>query len=183
MASPNPTQLATMTTTPHTEDENCSIDMPDYNTLRQQNQKKINDYYNNLLSSYTNDNLDYSKQKLSSNINDRTFAETKLKPKLGDYSTQIVNVSKTLIEKINLETDLIMDQKKTLGQKTTDLDSLKKEVAKLKNKNTKLTTMENSNNDSITQTKNKIGRLEFFNNIYIGTNITLLFIAIYLMFQ
>ena len=89
----------------------CNIAIPDYTTLRQQNMDKINTYYNSLLSSYTKNYKDYSNQSASTNVNDRTYANATLKPKVQNSNTQLINVSQSMINNVNQDTDLIMQQK------------------------------------------------------------------------
>jgi hypothetical protein len=77
--------------------ESCDIAIPDYTILRQQNLTKINSYYDNLLSSYNQSYKDYSTQSASANVNDRTYANTTLRPKVQNNNTQIINLSKEMI--------------------------------------------------------------------------------------
>ena len=104
------------------QEEQCQINIPDYNVLRQQKLNKINKYYNDLLSSYTANYTSYSNQRISANINDRTYAETTLKPKVSDFNQQMINVSKNMITTVNTDTDLILDQKNQLKEKTKSVD-------------------------------------------------------------
>jgi hypothetical protein len=175
--------MATLTTKPNIEDNTCNISIPDYNVLRQDNLNKINNYYNNLMSSYSKDNENYLSQVESTNINDRTFAITKLRPKLTEYNDHIIKVNKNLINKVDTEIDLIKEQKKTLNEKVAIIDNLREEVKNMKTKDKEISNVANSNNDTITQTKNEIKYLEIYNNIYIGANVILLIISIYLMVQ
>lgn len=76
---PNTTRSSTIPT--GTIAGSCQESVPDYKTLRSQNFNTINNYYQDLLNNYTKNYTDYTTQKNSSNINDRTYAETTLKPK------------------------------------------------------------------------------------------------------
>jgi flagella basal body P-ring formation protein FlgA len=88
---------------------NCDISIPDYTVMREDKIKKINDYYAKLLDSYTTSYANYSKQSTSSNINDKQYAETSLKQNVADYNSQVINLSQTLINNVNQDTDLITD--------------------------------------------------------------------------
>ena len=92
--------MSTPTTAP-TEASSCNIAIPDYKTLRQTNITKINDYYNTLLASYTKNYTDYSTQSVSQNVNDRTYADTTLKPQVANYNTQIINLSQSMIDSVD----------------------------------------------------------------------------------
>lgn len=169
-------------TLPPMEDDSCTISIPDYNVLRQQNIKKINDYYDNLLSSYSKDYQEYARQLTSANINDRSYASTKLKPKLGNYDEQIIKVSKNLMERVNTETDLIGDQKKSLNDKIEKVEALREEIKLIKKQDKEASNISNSNNDTIKQSKKKIRDLEIINYIYITGNIILLLVCLYILF-
>jgi hypothetical protein len=160
------------------EKEGCQINIPDYNVLRLEKLNKINKYYNDLLSSYTKNYTDYSTQKISANINDRTYAETTLKPKVSDYNQQMINVSKNLINTVNRDTDLIVDQKNQLKEKTKTVDDLKDDIKVLTLKDKELNIKTNADIDSLNNTKTGTKSLEFMNNVYIVLNIILLIVII-----
>lgn len=181
MTTTNP--MTTYSTKPQTgliqsEKEGCQINIPDYNVLRQEKLNKINKYYNDLLSSYTKNYSDFSTQKISANINDRTYAETTLKPKVSDYNQQMINVSKNLINTVNRDTDLIVDQKNQLKEKTKKVDDLKDDIKVLTVKDKELNIKTNADIDSLNNTKTGTKSLEFMNNVYIVLNIILLIVII-----
>ena len=145
MPALNNNTTTTTTTTAHistiptgTVASSCQTSVPDYKTLRQQNFSTITEYYNNLLSNYTKNYTDYTTQKNSTNVNDRTYAETNLKPKITDYNTQMIAISKTVIDSVDRDTDLILDQKNQLLEKTTKVDNLINDIKMLKDKDSEL---------------------------------------------
>ena len=127
---PMPTTMpTTMSTTMPTQLGNESCNTPlDYSVVRKNNLDKITEYYNTLLNEYSKTYTDYASQSNSVNTNDRTYAETTLKPKTEAYNTQIINLSKELIDTVNKDTDLILDQKNELETKTQKIDTLMNSV-------------------------------------------------------
>ena len=157
---------------------NCNIAIPDYKTLRQQNLDKINNYYNTLLASYTQNYRDYSTQSASANVNDRTYANTTLKPKVQNYNTQIINVSQSMIDNVNQDTDLIMEQKTELQEKTMQIDTLMNNIKLLKEKDNEMNILSRARTDSLNTTKSGTDDMNFSTYIYIGINILLVLCVI-----
>jgi hypothetical protein len=166
---------------------NCNISIPDYTTLRQQNLDKINNYYNTLLSSYTQNYRDFSSQSASSNVNDRTYANTTLRPKVQNYNTQIINVSQSMIDNVNQDTDLIMEQKNQLLDKTNQIDTLMNNIKLLKEKDNEMNVLSRARNDSLNSTKTGTDDMNFYTYIYIGINILMVLcvigIVIYIVYS
>jgi len=167
--------------------KNCDITIPDYTTLRQQNLDKINTYYNSLLSSYTQNYKDYSNQSASSNVNDRTYANTTLKPKVQNYNTQLINVSQSMIDNVNQDTDLIMQQKNELLDKTHKIDNIMNNIQLLKDKDNEMTVLTQARNDSLNSSKHSAENMNFTTYIYIGVNMLMVLcvigIVIYLVYS
>jgi len=165
----------------------CNIAIPDYTTLRQQNLDKINTYYNTLLSSYTQNYKDYSTQSASSNVNDRTYAKTTLQPKVQNYNTQIISVSQSMIDNVNQDTDLIMQQKNELLDKTRKIDTIMSNIQLLKDKDTEMTVLTGARNDSLTSSKTSADEMNFTTYFYIGINMLMVLcvigIVIYLVYS
>jgi hypothetical protein len=165
----------------------CNIAIPDYTTLRQQNIDKINTYYNSLLSSYTQNYKDYSTQSASTNVNDRTYANTTLKPKVQNTNTQLINVSKSMIGNVNQDTDLIMQQKDELLEKTRKIDTIMNNIQLLKDKDSEMTVLSQARNDSLNSSKNSAEDMNFTTYIYIGINMLMVLcvigIVIYLVYS
>ena len=158
--------------------DSCQITVPDYSVLRDQNIKKINDYYNTLLSSYTKNYSDYSKQLTSNNVNDRTYASTTLKPKVSDYNSQIINLSQTMINNVNQDNDLISAQKNELTSKMAKIDSIMANIKLLKDKDNEMSILTNARQDSLNSTKTGAEDMQFTTYIYIGISILLVLLII-----
>jgi len=173
---PNTTMPNTTMPTP-LSDQNCGTPL-DYSVVRKNKIEKITEYYNTLLTEYTKSYTDYARQSNSVNTNDRTYADTTLKPKTEAYNTQIINLSKELINAVNKDTDLILDQKNELETKTQQIDTLMTNIKLLKAKNTDLTITEKSQVDSLNTTKSGSDDLKMTSQIYMGINILLVLLVI-----
>ena len=177
----------TGTTTMNTSAGSCDIAIPDYTTLRQQNLDKINEYYNTLLSSYTQSYRDFTTQSASSNVNDRTYANTTLKPKVQNYNTQIINVSQSMIDNVDQDTDLIMQQKDQLLEKTNQIDTIMNNIKLLKEKDNEMNILVRARNDSLNSSKTGTDDMSFYTYIYIGINILMVLciigIVIYIVYS
>jgi len=156
----------------------CQVTIPDYSVLRQSNIDKINVFYNSLLSSYTQNYSDYTKGNASSNINDRTNANTILKPKVEDANNQIINLSQTMINSVNQDNDLINEQKNTLTKKMSQIDTVMANINMLTDKDNEMTVISNSRDDSLTSTKSTTENMQFNTYIYIGMCILITLIII-----
>jgi len=156
----------------------CQATIPDYSVLRQKNIDKINAFYNNLLNDYTQNFSDYSKGNASSNINDRTNASTILKPKVEDANNQIINLSQTMINSINQDSDLINEQKNSLAKKMLQIDSIMSNVKLLKDKDYEMTVLTTAKKDSLNSTQSSTENMQFNTYIYIGICILTLLIII-----
>ena len=156
----------------------CQVTIPDYSVLRQSNIDKINVFYNSLLSSYTQNYSDYTKGNASSNINDRTNANTILKPKVEDANNQIIQLSQTMINSVNQDTDLINDQKNTLTAKMSQIDTIMANTKMLNDKDNEMTVLNNSRDDSLNSTKTSTENMQFNTYIYIGVCILITLIII-----
>ena len=169
----------TMPTTIPTQLGNESCNTPlEYSVVRKNNLNKITEYYNTLLNEYSKTYTDYASQSNSVNTNDRTYAETTLKPKTEAYNTQIINLSKELIDTVNKDTDLILDQKNELETKTQKIDTLMNDIKLLKQKNTDLSIIEKSQVDSLNTTKTGADDLKMTSQLYMGVNILLVLLVI-----
>jgi hypothetical protein len=169
----------TMPTTMPTQlgNESCATPL-EYSVVRKNNLNKITEYYNTLLNEYSKTYTDYASQSNSVNTNDRTYAETTLKPKTEAYNTQIINLSKELIDTVNKDTDLILDQKNELETKTQKIDTLMNDIKLLKQKNTDLSIIEKSQVDSLNTTKTGADDLKMTSQLYMGVNILLVLLVI-----
>jgi len=162
-----------------TSPETCnSINIPDYNTLRQDNLHKITTYYGELLASYTKSYKDYTTQTASANVNDRLYAKNTLKPKVDNYNQQIINLSEKMINNVNQDTDLIMEQKNELTTKTRQIDNLIENITLLKDKDNEMSVLTGARKDSLYSAQNSKEDMTFYSWVYIGICVLLLFIVI-----
>ena len=157
--------------------KNCNTPV-EYSIIRQEKLKKITDYYNTLLNEYTKVYTDYATQNSSVNSNDRTYADTALKPKTEAYNNQIIKLSKELIDAVNKDNDLIVDQTNDLDSKSKSIDTLMSDIKLLKDKNINEDILEKSQSESLNTTKSGTDDLHFTTQIYIGINILLVLIII-----
>lgn len=152
----------------------CSINIPDYTVLRQKNLEKINTYYTNLLSSYTDTYAEFNTQLASANVNDRTYANTKLKPKVENANTQLINLNEEMIKAVDRDSDLILDQKNQLQDRTKKIDSLISDITLLKDKDNEMSVLKGARNDSLHSTTEGAEGMQFTTYIYMGINILLI---------
>ena len=190
-------QLATMKTSqqqmpgalqPDTNTQcDSDINIPDYSVLRQQKLEKINKYYNTLLSSYTQSLKEYNTNLASSNVNDRTYANTTLQPKVQNNNTQIINLSKEMISNVDQDTELIIKQKDELTTKTRNIDTLLNNIKLLKEKDNEMAILTKARNDSINSANTGVDSMNFSTYVYIGINILLVLsvigIVIYIVYS
>ena len=169
---------ANSSNTPSNPPSSCQVAIPDYSVLRQSNMDKINNFYNALLSTYTQNYSDYTKGNASTNINDRSHATTILKPKVEDANNQIINLSQTMINSVNQDTDLINAQKDTLSQKMEQIDSAINNLSLLKDKDNEMTVLTAARDDSLASTQNNTSNMEFTTFIYIGVCILVTLIVV-----
>jgi hypothetical protein len=171
--------ISTQTPTPTDAGKtSCQVVIPDYSVLRQQNITKINNYYNSLLSSYTKNYSDYSIQSASSNINDKTNANTIIMPKVKDTNTQIINLSQSMINNVNQDNDLINEQKNDLTNKMEEIDSIITNINLLSDKDTEMTVLSGAKQDSLSSTTSNKDEMQFKTYIYIGVCILLVLLVI-----
>ena len=164
-----------------------NVAIPDYATLREQNMNKISNYYKQLLDGYTSNYRDFSTQSASANVNDRKYATTALKSKVDDYNTQLINLSKTMINSVNQDMDLINAQKDELQRKTKQIDTTMNNITLLKDKDNEMSVLTGSRNDSLSFVKTGTEDMSFSTYIYIGINslflLIILGIVIYIVYS
>ena len=158
--------------------DSCQISIPDYSVLREQNIKQINDYYTKLLDTYTKNYSDYSSQSISNDADKRQAANSLLKPQVINYNTQIINLSQSLINNVNQDTDLITDQKNQLSIKMSSIDTLMTNIKMLTDKDNEMTVLSGSRLDSLSSTKTGSEDMQFNTYVYIGICILLVLVII-----
>ena len=151
---------------------------PNYSSLRKDNIDKIKLYYNKLLDEYTKAYTEYSTNKNSTIVSDREDAEAILKPRAEAYNTQIINLSKELIESVDKDTDLILQQKTELEEKQQTIDTLLNNTKMLKVSQRDSTISEQARNDSLNITKTGSDELQFTSHMYMAFNILLVILVV-----
>jgi hypothetical protein len=155
----------------------CDINIPNYDTLRQNNLQKINAYYDKLLSSYTSAYNEYATQSRGTK-NDQMYANTKLLPKYTNYNTQLINLSKQMINNVNQDMDLITAQKDELLEKTRQIDDIMENINLLKGKDAEMTVLTGARNQSLSSTNDGLDQLNFSNYIFVGVNVLCLLVVL-----
>jgi len=181
--NPIPTPTPTESSSPQNNEEvvntKCENSTPlNYSIVRKQKIDKIINYYNELLKEYTKAYTEYTIDSNSLESDARTYAETTLKPKVEAYNSQIINLSKELINTVDRDTELILDQKTELETKSKNIDTLMKEIKMLKNKKTDLSINEKSQKDSLNNTIESTEELSFTSQLYMGINILLVLLVL-----
>lgn len=156
----------------------CSVNIPDYSVLRKNNLEKINDYYSTLLDTYTTTYTDFNTQLSSANVNDRTYANTKLKPKVENTNSQMINLNQEMIHSVNRDTDLILDQKNQLQERTKSIDTLISDITLLKDKDNEMSVLKGARTDSLNLTTEGAEGMQFTTYIYMGINILLVILVL-----
>lgn len=90
----------------------------------------------------------------------------------------MIAITKTVIESVDRDTDLILDQKNQLKNKTDEVENLTNEIKILKDKDTELLVLSTSREDSLSSTKTGSDDKQFITYIYIGINILLVCLVI-----
>ena len=176
---PTPTESSSPQNNEEVVNTKCENSTPlNYSIVRKQKIDKIINYYNELLKEYTKAYTEYTIDSNSLESDARTYAETTLKPKVEAYNSQIINLSKELINTVDRDTELILDQKTELETKSKNIDTLMKEIKMLKNKKTDLSINEKSQKDSLNNTIESTEELSFTSQLYMGINILLVLLVL-----
>jgi chromosome segregation ATPase len=142
----------------------CQIKIDDYETKRNENIKKINQYYQELLSGYNTNSKTLKISNNSGSVNDRQYAATQLAPKVNAYNDQLYNVSNELSKQVKQNTDLIQKQKEELDYIKSKSYDTRKEIQHIKAELKKY----NNEIDSHNQNMNSIQDNIHDNNFYIN---------------
>jgi hypothetical protein len=164
----------------------CTLNLPNYEDVRSTNIKTINEYYEDLLSKYTKSYANYAKNS-SSNVSDRTYAETQLKPTTTNLNNQIIKLNQTMIDSINKDNDIIMalknqleDKKNIVNDNIVNIDNIKNEINTINNQY-------NLKTENLNKTQNYNESITIWKWLYIIFNIILvvciLGLIIYLLFS
>lgn len=164
----------------------CTMNLPNYEDVRSTNIKSINDYYEDLLTKYTKSYTDYAKNS-SSNVSDRTYAETQLKPNTTNLNNQIIKLNQTMIDSINKDNDIIMalknqleDKKQIINDNILNIDNIKTEINTINNQY-------NLKTEDLNKTEQYNESITIWKWLYIVINILLVVcisgLIIYLLFS
>lgn len=167
----------TASAAPESNSKKCNTPL-DYAVVRQNNIAKITAQYQSLLDTYTKIYTDYSTNNASTQPDDQTYARLTLKPQTEAYNTQIINISKELMNSVNKDTDLIVEQTKELERNTHKLNTLMDDIKLLRDKNAELKISEQSQEDNVKNTQEGSDTLQFTSQIYMGINMLLVLIVI-----
>ena len=92
-----------------------------------------------------------------------------------------------MIKNVNQDTELIMQQKDELSNKTHNIDTLLNNIKLLKIKDTDMTILTKARNDSLDSTKSGADDMNFSTSIYIGINVllvlTIIGIVMYIVYS
>ena len=91
--------------------------LPDYETLRNNNLREINQHYNAILGQYKNNYSSYLSKINSADNDERQNVLTQLKPKVKSYNDHLIKINKEMIIKVNLTNDLLVKQKEEIDSK------------------------------------------------------------------
>jgi hypothetical protein len=153
--------------------DTCTLGLPNYETLRQQNLTSINTYYNDLLTKYTSSYADYVKNS-SGNVSDRAYAETQLKPSTVDLNNQMIALNQQMIDSINEDDNNIIQLKNDLEMKKNKIEELNKKNRNLKSNSKNIETNYKSQNDNLKSANEGLDDIKFWNWVYIAVNIILI---------
>lgn len=168
------------TATQSAEDE-CNENLPDYETLRQNNLQKINKYYNETLGKYKNNYSDYLNKINSADEDDRQNANTQLKPRVKTYNDHLIKINKEMIAKVNLTNDLMVKQKEELDLKRKRVHTNYKKIDNLKLKNRQLKNDNQGKESNLTDSNQLIKSNNTYKYGIIGVNILALVVIMALL--
>ena len=165
-----------------TADEECKNELPDYETLRNQNLDKINSYYNKILGDYTTNYTSYLNKINSADNDDRQNALTQIKPKVKSYNDHLIKINQEMIAKVNLTNDLIVKQKEELDLKRKIVNENYIKIDNLKLKNRQLKNDNQGKESNLTDSNQLIKSNNTYKYGIIGVNILVLVVIIALLF-
>jgi hypothetical protein len=161
--------------------EKCDNQLPDYETLRNNNLKEINQYYNAILGKYKNNYSSYLSKINSPDNDERQNALTQLKPVVKSYNEHLIKINKEMIAKVNLTNDLLVKQKEEIDEKRRIVKSNYQKIDDLKDHNKMLRQENNSRSSNLHQSKELINNNIYYKYGVIGLNLLMLVIIIALL--
>ena len=164
-----------------TADEECKNELPDYETLRNQNLDKINSYYNKILGDYTTNYTSYLNKINSADNDDRQNALTQIKPKVKSYNDHLIKINQEMIAKVNLTNDLIVKQKEELDLKRKIVNENYIKIDDVKANNQMLKESSNARERNLTESKELQESNTYYKYGAIGINILIFIVIISLL--
>lgn len=161
--------------------EKCDNQLPDYETLRDNNLKEINQYYNAILGKYKNNYSSYLSKINSPDNDERQNALTQLKPVVKSYNEHLIKINKEMIAKVNLTNDLLVKQKDEIDEKRRIVKSNYQKIDDLKEHNKMLRQENNSRSSNLHQSRELINNNTYYKYGVIGLNILMLVIIVALL--
>jgi hypothetical protein len=180
-ATPVRTTGDVIDTTSSSAEEQCNEELPDYETLRQQNLQKINKYYNETLGKYKDNYSSYLNKVNSADEDDRQNANTQLKPRVKTYNDHLIKINKEMIAKVNLTNDLMIKQKEELELKRKRIQSNYKNIDNFKQKNRQFKNDNQGKEVNLSESNQLINSNHTYKYGYIGANILALVVIISLL--
>lgn len=166
--------------------DSCNLNLPNYEDVRDKNIKTINDYYDDLLTQYTKNYSDYSRNS-SGNASDRSYAETQLKPKTTSLNNQIIKLNQQMIDSINIDNDAIITLKNQLEDKKQRINDNIVLINKLKENKLIIENQYNLRNDNLKSSINELYYSNIWSWFFLIINIILIIIILisigYLIFS
>lgn len=163
------------------DSENCDNQLPDYETLRNNNLKEINRYYNAVLGKYKNNYSNYLSKINSADNDDRQNALTQIKPVVKSYNEHLIKINKEMIAKVNLTNDLLVKQKEELDEKRRIVKDNYQKIDDLKEHNKTLRQDNNSRSSNLHQSNELINENRYYKYGAIGINLLLLVVIVSLL--
>ena len=164
--------------TTNDEDDKCAINLRDYESVREDIKKDIDDYYNKVLGLYTLNYDDYLSNINSTDQDKIDYAMTQLKPKVRGYNKQLIEINKKLINRVNNVSKLIEKQKKSLESNRNEINDNYVKIDKLENRKKQLKTEIRGNQNYLNDVEGRTETDNVYKYVYVGVNILLLIIII-----
>jgi hypothetical protein len=118
-----------------------SIEVKDYQEVRNDNYNKISNYYNQIFKTYKDKNEIYQRDRANFSDRDaRAYAETVLKKQVDDYQNQIFNIYNEMINLLKKNDEIILTQKSDVEKMKKQTDKLDDQIKTLKKKEDSMST-------------------------------------------
>ena len=164
-----------------TDEDDCAIELKNYEDVREDMKLKIDAYYQKILGLYTDNYNDYLRKISSNNQDDIDFANTQLKPKIQKYNSHLIKINQELVDRVNSISNLINKQKNSLTTKRYEIDENYKKIQDLKKREGQLKMDQIGKNNQLKQltADNESNNLYYY--MYLSINILFLVINLLLL--